>query len=911
MKKLALVTILLGIVGFPKNVRAVDPEDPIPYKRFVLGNGLTVIVSEDHKAPVIGITLSYHVGSKDEVPGKTGLAHLFEHLMFLGSAHYKENYNHALEPLGASGINGTTDEDRTEYVQTVPRSALDTALFLESDRMKSLLIDQERLDAARAVIKNEKGLADASVYLRAWSFITPNSWPTDHPYAHAASGSIEDLNALTVADAKKWFERYYTPNNAVLTLAGDIDPATIETQIRKYFAEIPPGPPLARQRKWIPQRLHGTHRMVVQDRGAMALLYQVWNVPGWASTETALLRLASGVLVLGETGRLYERLVHQEQIATRVSAGIVPREIGSQIFVAVTAKSATDMDGIRTALKGEIARLLATGPTDAELDRVKANFQAGFIFQNEQVGGFLGKATTLTEGQIYASEPGYYKITNSIFQGATTEAVRRAAALWLSEGAFELEVQPYPAYQAEPATLDRSKLPEPSPASEPTFPVIHNFTLKNGLRVKLTERHSLPIAEATLMVDAGYAADDPARLGRASLLMAMLDQGTSAPHPRTALELSRDIASLGALLACEADLDTSAVSVATVKSSLSPALAIFADVILHPALNQDEFMRVRQGRLKAIEDERGKPLQAANRILPRALYGQGHPYAQPLSGTGTTATVSKLTVADLAEAYRSWFHPENATLVVVGDTTEGELRQILEKDFGEWRRGDYSPSKKEPAPFEPTGNVVYLLDQPGAPQSFIVAATLAPPKQDPGEEARQILSSVLSSRLNTELREEKHWSYGAGSYFRAARGERPFIINAAVQPDKTAESVREILSQIRGIAGEQPITAAELDVAVNSQTRSLPGIWETTEAVNRSLEGIVRYRLSDDYYQGVAARIKRVTLNQARDAAKVLLRPEHLVWVVVGDRKKIGENLGKLDLHLDIRTVDGDGNLVP
>lgn len=594
-----------------------------------------------------------------------------------------------------------------------------------------------------------------------------------------------------------------------------------------------------------------------------------------------------------------------------MSAGVIQREIGSQLVLTVTAKSAKDMDAVRRAVTEEIARLISAGPSAVELELVKANLQTGSIFENEKVGGFQSRATTLTEGQIYAGAPGYYKFTNELIQNATPEAVRRAGATWLSDGAFELEVQPFPAYRAGTAAPDRSKLPEPPPFSEPSFPSISTFTLKNGLRVKLAERHSLPIVALTLLVDAGSAADDTTHVGRASLLMAMLGQGTSGPHPRKALEISRDMMSLGAVIACESDPDTSTVSLATIKSSLPPALALFADVILHPAFNEDEFVRVRQGRLKAIEDESVKPFPAANRILPRVLYGEGHPYAQPLSGTGTAASVARLTVADLKEVHRLWFHPQNSTLVVVGDTTETELRYLLEKAFGEWKRGETLPPKKEPSPVAPKGNLIYLLDQPGIPQSFILAATLAPPKTDPGEEARQIMSNVLASRLNTKLREENHWTYGAGSFFRSARYERPFIINSAVQPDKTAESVSEILSQVRGLAGEQPVSSAEMEVAVNGQTRNLAGIWETTEAVSRSLEGIVRYGLPDNYYQGLAGRIRRVTLDQSRETAKALLQPEHFVWVIVGDRKKISEDLGKLNLNFDIRSVDADGNPLP
>ncbi|MDP9121330.1 MAG: insulinase family protein [Acidobacteriota bacterium] len=883
----------------------------IPCQKFILPNGLTLVVHEDHKVPLVAVSVLYHVGSKNEPPGRTGFAHLFEHLMFKGSEHYNKEYNGALEPLGATDLNGTTDEDETLYIQTVPTSALDVVLFMESDRMGYLanVIDQARLDEVRGVVENEKRLAQDSPYGQVWDSIASNSYPANHPYAHRSIGSMEDLNAASLGDVRNWFHQYYGAANVVVSIAGDVDTKTVKAKVERYFGEIPAGPPLTRQSSSV-ARMQGAHRMTMRDRVPLPRIYKVWNVPERTDPESVLLDLASDGLVLGKTGRLYERLVYRDKVATDVEAGLVQREIGSQFYVAVTAAPGVDLGTIEKSVDDEMARFFSQGPTEQELARVKAQFFATFARNSERVGGWRGQSVMLAEAEVYGGSPESYKAVLSRVEEATREKIRHAATEWLGGGVLTVEVQPFPAYQTS-AAIDRSSLPEPARLPEPSFPAVQDFTLGNGLRVKLAERHSVPIVNFDLVVDAGYAVNDSLHFGLASLTMAMLDQGTTT---RKALDISHDLADLGVTLKRRTDLDTNTISLSASRSTLEPCLQLLADVVLNPTFDEGELVRVRAERLAALEKDKLTPFLAALRVLPSALYGKGHPYAQPHRGVGTAASLGGLTAAELRTFHRTWFQPGNATLVVAGDITAGELRVILEKTFGVWRGTGRWPKKDLPVRDRPPGNVVYLIDRPEAPQTQILAATLGPPRANPDEDALQLANAVLGgaleSRLFANLRTDKHWSYGANSFFWDARGQRPFIVSTPVQTDKSAQAMREIVAEIRGLNGQKPITPAELAAAIKSQILSFPGLWETSEAVSASLAEIVRYNLPEDYYNGYAAKREAVTLDEVRAAAKNLIDPDHLVWVVVGDRAKIESDVRGLRLG-EVKTVDADGNPVP
>jgi zinc protease len=883
----------------------------IPYVRFVLPNGLTVLVHEDHKAPIVAVNVWYHVGSKNERPGRTGFAHLFEHLMFNGSEHYDKEFQDPLERAGATDLNGTTNEDRTNYFANVPTSALDLALWLESDRMGHLLgaLTQAKLDEQRGVVQNEKRQNEDEPYGKVWDFLTPRLYPANHPYSWTVIGSMEDLDAAKLDDVKAWFQSYYGPANAVLVVAGDIDVATAKAKVERYFGDIPSGPPVARQETWIAKRT-GSQRGVMQDRVPQARLYKVWNVPEWGSADGDYLGLAASALSTGKSSRLFKRLVYDEQIATDVDAPVELREIGGLFTIEAGVRPGVDPARVEQAIDEELARLLAAGPTAVELQRAKTLTRAGFIRGVERIGGFGGKSDVLAKGEVFAGRPDYYKTQLARVAAATAAQVRGAAVRWLSDGVYTLEVRPFPEYAAAPSGADRSALPQAGTPPDAKFPTLERDSLSNGLKIVLAERRSIPLVRFDLLLDAGFAADQFAQPGTASLAMSMLDEGTAT---RTALQISDRLADLGATLGAASRLDVSSVSLETLREQLDPALALYADVILHPAFPRADFERLRKQRLVQIQREKADPIGMALRVLPRVIYGDGHAYANPWTGSGTEASTAKIRREDLVEFHRTWFKPNHATLVVVGATTMAELKPRLERLFAAWRPGEV-PRKNIAAVTPSARPQVYLLDKPGSEQTVVIAGNPAPPKSNPDEPAIETMNAVLGSdfgsRLNMNLREDKHWSYGAGSFIRDARGPRPFIAYAPVQTDKTRESIVELQKELREIVGARPVLPAELDRAKASLTLTLPGTWETIAAVAGTIDEIVAFGLDDRYFDTYADNVRAQTPASVTSAATRTVLPDHLVWVIVGDRARIESGLRSLDLG-EIHLVDADGNARP
>ncbi len=882
----------------------------IPFEKFTLPNGLTVIVHEDHKAPIVAVNVWYHVGSKNEKPGRTGFAHLFEHLMFNGSENYDDDYFKVLDPIGATDLNGTTNEDRTNYFQNVPTSAVDVALWMESDRMGHLLgaITQAKLDEQRGVVQNEKRQGENEPYGKVWNEISENTYPKGHPYSWSVIGSMEDLGAASLDDVKEWFQTYYGPSNAVLVIAGDIDVATAKQKVERYFGDIPPGPPITKHETWIAKR-SGEHRQIMQDRVPQARIYMVWNMPEWKSRDAQMLDLVSDVLSSGKTSRLYKRLVYDEQIATDVSAFVDTREIGGQFVVMATARPDADLEEVERGVREEMAKLLAEGPTAVELQRVKTQARAAFVRGVERIGGFGGKSDVLAQGEVYAGDPEFHKTRQERIASATAEDLRNAAQRWLADGVFVIEVHPFPDYAAAAPQVDRSTgVPEAGPPPAASFPAIQRATLSNGLEIVLAERHTIPVVRFELMVDAGYAADQFGTPGTASLAMNLMDEGTQR---RTSLQISEELALLGASLGTGADLDAASVTLSALTENLDASLDIFADVVLHPAFPENEFQRLKRERLAGIQQEKAQPIGIALRVFSTLLYGQGHAYGNPLTGSGTEASVEGMTRDDLAQFHTTWFKPNNAKLLVVGDITMAEIRPKLERLFRDWRRGDV-PQKNLATVPQKDAAAIYVFDRPGALQSMIIAGHVAPPQNNPDEIAIEAMNTVLggefTARINMNLRENKHWSYGAQSLFWPAKGQRPFLVYAPVQSDKTAEAVAEIHAELAAIKGDRPATADELDRAKASRTLTLPGQWETAGAVLGSVSQIVQYGLPDDYFATYAGKVRALTLSDISRAASNVLYPDKVVWIVVGDRAKIEQGLRDLGFG-PVREIDADGNL--
>jgi zinc protease len=880
----------------------------IPYKKFVLDNGLTVLIHEDHKAPIVAVNVWYHVGSKNEKTGKTGFAHLFEHLMFSGSEHFNEGLFGPMEKAGATDMNGTTQEDRTNYFENVPTSAFDLALWLESDRMGHLLgvVDQKKLDTQRGVVQNEKREGENEPYAVTEELITKNTFPVGHPYSWTVIGSMEDLNAASLNDVHEWFKTYYGAANSILVIAGDVETGSALAKVKHYFDDVPPGPPVAKPQVWIAKRT-GSQRGTVQDRVPQARIYKVWNTPQWGTADAAFLRLVGSVLSDGKSSRLYKRLVYDDQIATAVNASTEEREIASVFTIDATAKPAGDLSRVEKAVDEELARFLKDGPTDQELQRAKTRVRSGFIRGIERIGGFGGKSDVLARGEAFRGNPETYKQTLGVVAEATKDNLLRAAREWLSDGVYILEVHPFPEFKASTDTADRSKLPATGHPPEAKFPSLQRATLSNGLMVVLAERQSIPVVQFNLLVNAGYASDQFALPGTASLAMSTLTQGTKR---RNALQISDEAAGLGAFLSAGSDLDKSRVSLNALKENLDASLDLFADVILNPTFPQDDFVRQQRQLMARIQQEKVSPFPMALRVLPVLMYGAGHAYGTQFTGSGTEASVAKITRDDLVKFHRAWFKPNNAVLVVVGATSMDAMKPKLEKLFSAWQKGDVQKKNIGTVSLPPKARV-YIVDKPGALQSIILAGEIAPPKSDPANIAMETMNTVLggvfSSRLNMNLREDKHWAYGAGSVILGTEAQRPFIAYAPVQTDKTKESMMEVAKELRWIITDHPATAAELGKAQDFETLTLPGSWETMGAVGGSIGELIRFNLPDDYFALYPARVRALTAGDLTDAAQKVVRPGGLTWVIVGDRAKIEAGVKELN-YGELQYIDSDGN---
>lgn len=890
---------------------AQDAELDILFEEFYLDNGLRVIVHEDRKAPIVAVTLWYHVGSRNEVTGKTGFAHLFEHLMFNGSENYDGEYFAPFQEVGATGMNGTTNTDRTNYFQTVPTTALDLAMWMESDRMGHLLgaIDQDKLDEQRGVVQNEKRQRENQPYGRAFDYIVENVYPEGHPYSWTTIGSMEDLDAATLEDVYEWFRTYYGPNNATLVLAGDVNVDTARETVQRHFGHIPPGPPLTRMDTWVPW-LEQDRRMVTEDRVPQARVYKTWPIPEWGNIDSEWLALADGVLSDGQTSRLYQRLVYEEQVATDIGGYLSLGELSGTYTIYATAQPGQDLAEVEQMMDEEIQRFFDHGPTREELERVITETRAGFIRGIERVGGFGGKSGILAEGAVFGGRPDAFKESLEILSSVRPENLRDTAREWLSNGAFILEVHPFDE-QLNPSSddVDRSQLPIPDTFPSTPFPDLERAELSNGMQLIVARRDAVPVVYLSLQLNAGFASDQFSAPGTAGLAINMLDQGTDT---RSTLEISEELAQLGAVLRTGSNLDYSFVSLSALKENLEDSVAIYSDLILNPAFPDEELVRQKRLSISQIQREKTTPMSMALRIFPALIYGEGHAYSLPMTGSGTEEAISAITRDDLLAFHDTWFKPNNATMIVVGDTDVEEIRPVLESYLADWSPDDI-PQKNIPTVSLPNSSRVVLIDRPGSEQSMIIGGQLVFPRSDERELALQTVNDIFggnfTSRINMNLREDKAWSYGVRSMMVDTMNQRPFIVYAPVQSDRTADSLAELDRELRELLRERPIEEEEVSTSKKRNTLTLPGRWETARSVAGDIAQLVRFGLPDDYWNEYADLVSAVSVEETNTTARTELKPDQLIWIVVGDLGEIESEVRALGLgELDL--MDADGRLL-
>ena len=932
-----------GLAVMPEAVQARTPATlaaataavDIPFEQFTLPNGLRVVVHTDRKAPVVAVNIWYHVGSKDEPAGRSGFAHLFEHLMFNGSENYPGEFFEPFKQVGATNQNGTTNTDRTNYFQNVPTTALDMALWMESDRMGHLLgaIDQKVLDEQRGVVQNEKRQGENQPYGQVWDRLNRSLYPAGHPYHRGVIGSMNDLNAASLDDVHQWFRAWYGPNNAVLVLAGDIDVATAREKVTRYFGHIPAGPTMAQPAVDVAKRSADT-REEMTDQVPQARIYRAWNVAQSGTVDVDQLQVLARVLGGAKSSRLDKRLLHADKLVDNVSSGVFTSQLGSNFIVMATVKQGVDPARVEAIIDEEMARLLADGPTADELARAKTAFRAGFVRGIERIGGFGGKADALAECTVMEGDPGCFRTSLANIQAATADDLKAVGAKWLDVGSHTLVVVPGPRLSVEeepaqtpaafdlpapearftttPPAVDRSKgVPRTESFPELKFPAVQRATLSNGTQVILAERREIPVVQFSYQFAGGFSADQGRKPGTANFTAGLLDEGAGA---RDSLAFGDALDALGANAGASASLDSISVGLSVLKENLAPALGLYADMLRAPRFDQADIERVRATWIAGIKQEMAQPQAVAMRVLPTLLYGEGHPYAIPFTGSGTEEAISALTRQDLVDFHRDWIRPDNGTLIVVGDTTLAELVPQLEAAFAGWKgTGPVPTVAVDDQVKRPAASRVYLIDQPGAVQANLFAGQLVPSSRDEAGLVLDIANGVLggdfTSRLNMNLREDKHWSYGVRASASSAMGARPWIVSAPVQIDKTADAMAELQREITEFAsGQRPPAEDEVARIQAIQTLSLPGAYETAGAVLSTLSSNHLYGRADDYVFQRKARIEALTAADVAEAAKGF-DPNALTWVVVGDLKQIEAPVRALNLG-EVTVIDASGKPV-
>jgi len=897
-------------------VRAID----IPYQQFTLANGLRVVVNTDRKAPVVAVSVWYDVGSKHEPKGKTGFAHLFEHLMFNGSENAPGDFFEPLKQVGATDFNGTTYFDRTNYFETVPRSALDRALFLESDRMGWLTgaITQSVLDTQRGVVQNEKRQGDNAPYGLVRYKLTEGLFPPDNPYGHTTIGSMADLDAASLGDVKAWFRAHYGPNNAVLVLAGDIDVATARPLVEKYFGAIPAGPKSVLPKVEVPT-LAAPKAETIKDRVAAPLVIKAWAVPGLNDADSTPLDVAASVLGGLASSRLQNILVKQEKLAVEIGADTDDFAQVGMFTVNAIVRPGVDPALVSKWLDEIVADFAKTGPTADEVQRVLTTAVSRRIGGLEQVGGFGGKAVALAEGELYSNDPGYYKKQLAALAAQTPETVRAAAQKWLERPAYTLTVLPgerehyaesadqAPPPAAAPATPaakgTRGPLPPAGAVVDLAFPRVERTRLANGIELIYANRATVPITRGVLSFDAGTAADVADKLGTQTLTLAMIDEGTAT---RDSIGLAEAKERLGLDIYTGSSADRTTISFRAPSANLAPATALWADIAREPAFPESELPRVKSQLLAGIAQELTDPAGLTRRVLPPIVYGAGNPYAKGL-GSGDAKVVEGLTRADLLAFRQAWLRPDKAKIFIVSDRPLAEVKAALDRTFGDWRMDGtggeklFREDRSLPAPR------IILIDRPDSPQSLISAGLRTGLRGTddllPALTMNDALGGDFLSRLNMDLRESKHWSYGVSGNFIRNAFAAPYVIGAPVQADKTGASIAALRDDLDAFVTTKPLTQVEFDRTIADATRSLAGSFETSGAVLGAMQGNDLYRRPDDYYATLTQKYRALTRDELDATAKRVIQPSRFVWVVVGDAKVVRPQLDSLGLPVEVITA--------
>ena len=885
--------------------------NPISFEKFTLANGLDVILHQDTSLPLVAVNVWYHVGSKDEKPGKTGYAHLFEHLMFEGSKHHNSGYFESLQEVGAT-LNGSTTPDRTNYWENLPSHYLELALWLESDRMGFLLdaLDQGRFDIQRDVVKNERRQSyENRPYGVSSIHLQEAVYPLPHPYHWPTIGFHEDLDAATLDDARAFFQRFYTPSNASLTIAGNIRIDEAGNMAERYFGDIPPGPALPRSTR-TDSPLQGRVSLTLHDKVLLPRWSLVWPTTPRFHPDDAPLSVLASILGDGKSSRLHRALVYERRIAQSVSVHHGPSEIAGEFQLEVTAAAGHTADEVGEAALAEIQRMRDAPPLPEELARVKNRVEWQQVRQTANIGGFGGRANRLNSFNVFAGDPGLINRDMERYLAVQPDDVQRVAREYLGERQVQMTVLPEPSRSHASATLDRTVRPSPSAPPSFALPAPQRQRLANGVDLLVVEKREIPAVAFALLLETGAVRDPVALPGLAVFTTAMLQEGTTS---RSSRQIADEFEFMGSQLTSVNGREGTALAVETLSRHFPKALELVADLAQNPTFPEEEIDRVRSERLTSLRRMRDDPTALAGRVAPGLIYGMDSSYGHPVNGTEDA--LEALSRKDIVDFFLSDYRPEAATLVVVGDVSLEEVARLAEERLGDWRaQGQSAETTVDIANGAgPASTRLYLMDKPGAPQSVIRVGLTGVPRQHPDYHALVLLNhlfgGMFTARLNMNLREDKGYSYGYRSWIDWLRRSSLLMAGGGVQTAVTAEAVHETLREFREIAGDRPVADSEFQAAKAALLRQFPSSFETSGQILDELLRQLLFDLPDDYYQTFPAQIEAVSLEDVKRAAQEHIDNDRLLLLVVGDREVIEPGLR--ETGLPIHLVDHEGREVP
>ncbi len=878
------------------------PEPILPFTRFTLDNGLTILVREDHKLPIVSVAVIYNVGSRDDPPGKAGLAHLFEHLLFYGSKHVPGNYLVAIQRLGGT-VNGGTGYDTTNLIETVPVSRLDAVLWLESDRMGYLLpaLNQKTLTQQIEIIRNEIAMGRDEPGGDVRYHISAGVFPPDHPYHKEAVGDPRELGNITLDDARNFFKRYYAPSNAAVAIAGDITPSDALATVKRYFGGLHSGPRPNRVKASIPDFSYDVRERIFD--AASPKLFLAWPTPSFGTLEDVHLRLAGAILMDGPSSRVRRRLSAAGLNSSDLIWFADARALAGVFRVDAVAASPAEFRTIERLIRDEIAALAAKGPTGDELERAKRSRFLELRRLAQRTADFNGQADLLAA--TWALGDGNAGLLDANMQemhAATAADVSAAVRRWLDRPAYILELEPTVQYRPTSADVDRTRMPEATEFKPAAFPETHVSTLANGLKMRHAQWQGGPLVTASLIVRGGAGVDPQEKAGLARLTASLLTAGAGRMSEE---QLTDALARLDASLQPATDNDAVTLTLVAPKERLTEALDLLRNVAEAPTFPDGAVEREKRRRLQELQNLPDTPSLLSRATVRRLLYGPGTPYASEGRGLGTASGVSKVTRADVANYHRLWFNPANSEIVIVGDISQAQAEAALTATLGRWSSTDsQAPAVSVSGQVAAPG--VYLIDRPGMEQADLTAATLVEPPDSPANPINTVLTNILgdslAGRIFVDLRDLKQWAYWASGSVEGGRAGQMLLIRTQVQNQRAAEAIAAIRGHLEGMNGTRPVSADELERAKDKLTLALPLEWETDEGIANAIATSVRRGLPDGAIEKYVADIRAVTKEQVEEAARRILRPDAMVWLVIGDRSKVEPQLRQAGISYKVLT---------